>query len=126
MIEVDLDICNTGVGLIIPANTEVSYTRQAGGYSCKRPSLTGAFIPSDCSHLSDQLTEIFTSPPLNGWCTGKGELDGSVADVIDNCLEENSHPEIKSDREKLDVSMESWMWVRFNGISCILTWENSD
>lgn len=142
---------HVGLGLVISWPSGITYSNQAGGYSCAQPSVEGVFVPlrNDCS-LDDKLlspeTELlsyFTGSKHRGAGThGKG-FDQEDADFIDGVLKKyNLARCLRVDRSRLGDCDEAWVPVEviadedsdgglFSGFAPyprpgVLTWTNSD
>ena len=142
---------HVGLGLIVEFPTGVTYSNQAGGYSCLHPELEGVFIPlrNDCLVEGNQLLsptlaleEYFTGAKWRGSGAVDG-IDQEDADFIDGLLKSYrlSHC-IHVDRTRLSESCEAWVHAEvtadeaaetplFSGLgpyprSGVLIWQNSD
>jgi hypothetical protein len=131
-----------GIGVVVPRQTGVMFSNQAGGYSCLQPEIEGVYIPldDDFNGIEDKLHEYFVGPKHGGGgaCNGLDEAD---ADAIDDILHKRPAPcPLRVDRTRLHDSVEAWVHVCLSnedGLAplvanfeddtpAIMTWTNSD
>ena len=127
----------SGLALILPARTGVAYRNQTGGHSCLHTELEGYLVPilGERPDALERLSAHFIGSKYGGWCD-RG-IDAETAEFIDSLLAEMNRVPIVVDRDKLNLSWESWIHVKIQSplISLvqnaepdcgILTWPNSD
>jgi hypothetical protein len=133
--------------LIIPCQSGMFITTQAGGLHCKHPSIEGIILPvpfAQYEPFNDQLEKFKDAMELDA-NPGCGDIYTSSdvtieeADRTDAVFEKHQVP-LKVNRDKLNESMEAWLYVHlqegecdaddiikdFVGQEAILTWENCD
>ncbi len=126
-----------GVAVIIQLNTGVIYTNQACGTACLQPCIEGALLPVNHDFEPDKC-EGMLEVKLAFLFKNCEKLSLTMADKVDELLRyHNSTDGIKVDRNKLQDSYESWIYVKlkrtkycgFEGAEHfygVLTWPNSD
>lgn len=104
--------------IIIPAQTGIVYTNQAGGYSCLHPEMEGYIISVKVDHAA--LWNFFVAEPgrYQGWCDDG--ITAKDAEELEKCIP------YKIDGARLTIAMEAWLPIIYDGEQAILTWENSD
>lgn len=105
------------------------WEQQCGGYACNQRKATGLLMGMEINieqgsvsfygEREKALSEYFTGPKWNGWCTNK--IDEDTANFIEKIV-----PEFIVDRKTMNEDCEAWVLGFVNGKPAILVWENSD
>jgi hypothetical protein len=124
------------LGLIVKARTGVVYTNQCSGLLCTQCEAEGFFVPLQSRagwRGLDVLENLFDA--------FGGELRPKKADQLDRVLRRLGLNAIRSDRSRLEESMEAWVHVIVSGehalglpfqsrardaFEAVLTWPNRD
>jgi len=131
-----------GAGLILPCESNVVFSTEAGGITCADPGhVEGVFIPLPHGELLlKALDDYFVhGPKWRGYCY-LGDIKEDDADYLDELFQKNTWAKyLKVDRSKLHLCGEAWIhvslhypdvkWPLFSGFEskvAILTWANSD
>ena len=125
--------------LIIPANTGVVYTNQAGGTECDHPEIEGLIVPIEYDIQIENSQNSLTFKLCKLFPDGSpGIINRSCAEKIQTLMEGSPFTKgIEINWQKLEISKESWLHVIVKGtldgtidnhniIEAILTWPNSD
>ena len=129
-----------GTGLIIKAQTGITWTNQAGGNACLQPECEGVFVPFGNDTTPDGAlisaeTDLFELSYGPGWPDRVQEALTKYAEVW------RPFADITLDQEMISQSVEAWVHVvyrpslnsppLFDGAGAppfraVLTWTNSD
>ena len=127
-----------GLALIIPKETGIIVTNQAGGTACAQPKIEGYIIPISNDYRPEIFKDSLEHKITEKFNDGTGVIDSERAEFLDSIL--NSFPETKGitvDKNMIHESVESWVHVNviesqfscfagFGFFKAILTWPNSD
>ena len=125
------------IGLIVKAPTNVIYSNQTGGFSCRHPEVEGFFVPL---RTPFGLRELYALQRMKFSDFDEG-IDAETADSLEQMLRHQGLRCIQVDRSKLAESWEAWVHVTVSGelgykvpllgprpdkLEAVLTWLNSD